>query len=244
MGLHKSIAFDDIHVAHSLEFANAATRGAYQGASLDIGRIARQLDDGTYYILQSAPNTWLSLGSGGGGGGDITNANNVGGAAGVFRDKTTTVLNFRSLVAAATSIVVTQNADTVSIAFGHILNQTLNANNNDIQAIKVASFNAEHDNGNSGATPTVNWNNGQKQRITMTASATMAFVAPPGPCNVLIKIIQDGTGGRTITWPGTVRWPSAVSPPIQSGGANAIHIVAFYFDGTNYYGQSPGNAFS
>jgi hypothetical protein len=101
------------------------------------------------------------------------------------------------------------------------------------QPVKTVTFQSEYNNGNSGATPTITWGNGQKQRITMTAAATFSFVAPSGPSNLLLKVIQDATGW-TVTWPGTVLWPGGTAPTLS--GANATDIVAFYYDGTNYFG--------
>lgn len=102
-------------------------------------------------------------------------------------------------------------------------------------------FSAEYDNGNSGATPTVDWNRGQKQKITMdTASVTFAFTAPAGPCNILLRVVQDGNGNRTATWPATVKWPGGTAPTLSSA-PNAIDIVSFYFNGTDYYGVASLN---
>ena len=76
-------------------------------------------------------------------------------------------------------------------------------------------------------------------KLTLTENLTsgLFFVSnPPGPCTVTIRVIQDGTGGRTITaWPAACKWPGG-SEPLLSTGANDVDIVTFYFDGTNYYG--------
>jgi hypothetical protein len=109
-----------------------------------------------------------------------------------------------------------------------------------VQKLVTATFASEYNNGNSGSTPTVNWNNGQKQRITLTAAATFTFTAPPGPGNLLLKIIQDATGGRAATWPATVKWPAGTAPTLTTD-ANAVDIVTFYYDGTNYYGVASLN---
>lgn len=178
------------------------------------------------------------LGAGGGGGEANTGANvGGGGGAGVFRDKTGATLNFRSLVAASAALVVTQATDTISLAFGHVLTAALNAANFAVQNIRTATFNGEVDNGNSGAAKTIDWSAGSKQRITMTANCTFTFTNPPGPTSGLfLKVIQDGTGGRTITWPASVRWGNGTPPNVQSGGSNATHVLGLYFDGTNYWG--------
>jgi hypothetical protein len=106
-------------------------------------------------------------------------------------------------------------------------------------AIKTAGtvgFTSEFDNGNSGSSYTINFNNGQKQRITLTAApCTLSFTAPTvGVGNFLLKIIQDGGGSKTITWPATVKWPNGTAPTLSTA-AGAVDIVSLYYDGTNYY---------
>lgn len=100
-----------------------------------------------------------------------------------------------------------------------------------------AVFDAEVDNGNSGTADTIDWGAGNKQKSTLTGNVTYTFTAPSGPCNLLLKLVQDATGSRTATWPATVKWPSGTAPTLTTT-ANAIDIVTFYYDGTNYYGQT------
>lgn len=61
-----------------------------------------------------------------GGGGDITDGANVGGFAEVFRDKTTTILNFRTLQSSDSSISITQNADDLDLTFNGSITGTPN----------------------------------------------------------------------------------------------------------------------
>ena len=62
----------------------------------------------------------------------------------------------------------------------------------------------------------------------------------------VMKVIQDGTGSRTIAWPDgtnsvTVRWPGDTAPTLSSGAADVDIFVFFTHDGgTNYYGFSAG----
>ena len=108
-------------------------------------------------------------------------------------------------------------------------------NDQDLAQIKNVRFEEEVDNGASGAGKTVNWNSGQKQRITVSANTTLTFTAPTdGVGNFLLKLIQ-GTGAPfTVTWPGNVQWPGGTAP-ILSQTLNDIDIVSFYYDGTNYF---------
>ena len=62
----------------------------------------------------------------------------------------------------------------------------------------------------------------------------------------VMKVIQDGSGSRTIAWPDgtnsvTVRWPGDTAPTLSSGAADVDVFVFFTHDGgTNYYGFTAG----
>ncbi len=66
MAEHVDIASGEIHVAHNFEYADATAREAASLVSADIGKIARQTDNKSYWVL--ADNTgpiWLRLDVGG-----------------------------------------------------------------------------------------------------------------------------------------------------------------------------------
>jgi hypothetical protein len=68
VSLHKNITYVDGHIVHSYEYANAAARtGASGFVAADIGRIARQTDDNSFYVLTAVTPTWASITGGGGG---------------------------------------------------------------------------------------------------------------------------------------------------------------------------------
>lgn len=99
----------------------------------------------------------------------------------------------------------------------------------------TANFTTEVDNGNSGAADTLDWTAGNKQKSTLTDNVTYTFSpAPDGPCSLILRLIQDATGTRTATWPATVKWPGGTAPTLTTT-ANAVDVVALYFDGTNYH---------
>lgn len=111
----------------------------------------------------------------------------------------------------------------------------LNANNLDIYNLKTLDFNSEISNGNSGSSFTVNWTSGSRQTLTINAAtATLSFTAPIGVSSLLLRVVQDATGGRLVIWPSTVQWVSG-APPVLSTGANAVDIISLYWNGTNYY---------
>jgi len=102
---------------------------------------------------------------------------------------------------------------------------------------KTAYFASEVDNGNSGTSDSIDWTLGNKQKGTLTGDVTYTFSSDPaGPCSLTLRLIQDGTGGRDVTWPASVKW-LGTEPNWASGGASKTIIVSFLFDGTNYWAQ-------
>ena len=110
-------------------------------------------------------------------------------------------------------------------------------NSKDIQNIFLGGF-KEYDNGNSGTAITVDWNNGAAQKLTLTGNATLTFTAPTGGAGniwrIRLRVIQDATGSRTVTWP-TIKWAGGSAPTLTTT-ASGIDIITFEYDGTNYYG--------
>jgi len=91
--------------------------------------------------------------------------------------------------------------------------------------------------GNSASSTTINWNNGEIQKIDMVANITTLTISNPlavGSIYVLV-LKQDGTGGRTISWPASVKWGDAGAPTLS--GANKTDLINLYWDGTNYLGS-------
>ena len=83
--------------------------------------------------------------------------------------------------------------------------------------LKCVGFNAEYDNGNSGTTKTVTLANGQKQKLTLTGNLTLTISATAAEVgNYQIRLIQDGTGGRTlaaISGLSATRWVGSATQP-------------------------------
>jgi hypothetical protein len=105
-------------------------------------------------------------------------------------------------------------------------------------------FPEEFDNGNSGAADTIDWSVGNKQKSTLTGNCTFTFSPEPsGPCDLTLRLIQDATGGRTVTWPADVKWQG--SAPTINSAADAVTVIHFYYDGADFRGfmqPAPGGA--
>ncbi len=82
------------------------------------------------------------------------------------------------------------------------------------------------------ATITFDFRRSLNHTVTLGGNRTLAFTAPPDPCLLLVELVQDGTGSRTVTWP-TVRWAAATAPTLSTTAAYIDHIYLWY-DGTNY----------
>jgi hypothetical protein len=91
--------------------------------------------------------------------------------------------------------------------------------------------------GNCGASDTINWNDGEIHKSTLSAATcTYTFSNPISGREYVIHVIQDATGSRLVTWPGTVTWKGG-SPPTLTTGANKTDICTFRWNGTAYLSE-------
>jgi hypothetical protein len=83
---------------------------------------------------------------------------------------------------------------------------------------------------------TIDWSAGNTQHVILTSgpATPVAFTFTNGQAGARYTLIlkQDGTGGRTVTWPGTVRWGSA-GQPILSTAINTTDYVGFQYNGVD-----------
>jgi hypothetical protein len=87
-------------------------------------------------------------------------------------------------------------------------------------------------------TTTIDWKLGNKFKFTFGAqNETFTFTEPSNPCTLMLTLIQDATGSRTVTWPATVKWPGGTAPTLTTT-ANARDKIALDWDGTQYDGMS------
>jgi hypothetical protein len=82
----------------------------------------------------------------------------------------------------------------------------------------------------SGAA-TINWDTGTEHILTLTGNVTLTFSNPKSGGRYVLLVKQDGTGGRTVTWPSVVRWPGGTAPTLTAT-ANRTDLVTFLYSGT------------
>jgi hypothetical protein len=92
-----------------------------------------------------------------------------------------------------------------------------------------------------GANLAIDCSKGNSFAVTLGGNRTVD--APTNARNgqtVIFKIIQDGTGSRTLTWNATFNWPSGTAPTLSTA-ASSVDIVSMWFDGSNWYCTSSLN---
>jgi len=124
--------------------------------------------------------------------------------------------------------------DDIDLDVNNPLQEDFNINEHDLYNTDTITFDTEYNNGTTtGLTFTINWNNGQKQRITLGGACTFAFVAPRGPANFLLRAMNFGNFNPV--WPINLLWAGAAEPAWTPNGTD---IIGFYYDGNQYYGAA------
>jgi hypothetical protein len=85
---------------------------------------------------------------------------------------------------------------------------------------------------------TINWDTslGQVAYVTIANNRTIAAPTNLRVGTLILHVIQDGTGGRTLTWNSVFKWPAGVAPVLTTT-ANRRDLFSFVCDGTNLYGS-------
>ena len=95
---------------------------------------------------------------------------------------------------------------------------------------------------------TLDLESGNAFQVTVPENVVSLTFANPSAagraCWCFLILKQDGTGGRTIAWPRSIRWPGGV-PPLLSVAGDAVDIFAFVTrdGGATWYGFVDGNDF-
>ena len=113
--------------------------------------------------------------------------------------------------------------------------KVLTANANNLTTISGAVLNTE-DTLTDASTITWNVINSPVAKVTLGANRTMAAPSGTGPAAgqmISLLVIQDGTGGRTITWNAVYEFPSDTAPTLTAT-ANLGDIFSFRYNGAKW----------
>jgi hypothetical protein len=92
---------------------------------------------------------------------------------------------------------------------------------------------------------TVTWDANASAVAVLTLGGNRTIAAPTNLVDggtYILRLYQDGTGSRTVTWNSVFKWPGGVAPTLSTA-ASSKDIVFFTSDGTNLYGNLQ-NAYS
>ena len=90
---------------------------------------------------------------------------------------------------------------------------------------------AEYNIGNASGAKTVNWSNGNHQRIRLTGDVVFTFTSGVVGASYRLIIAQDGTGGRSVTWPADVAFEDG-TPPVLDTTAAGVTLGSFVYTAT------------
>lgn len=94
-----------------------------------------------------------------------------------------------------------------------------------------------------GATITFNRNNALMQYVTLTDNRILAVSNMAIGQAILIKLIQDGTGGRTVTWFSDINWDGGITPVLSTTAAHWDWFCIIKTSSTDYDGFILGQDF-
>lgn len=103
---HPNLPFAQSHFAHAWEYADAAARtGASGFVAGDVGKLARQLDDNSFWVLTATTPSWVKVS--GAGSGEANTASNTGtSGTGLYKQKSGIDLEFYKLAGVANRLSV------------------------------------------------------------------------------------------------------------------------------------------
>jgi hypothetical protein len=121
--------------------------------------------------------------------------------------------------------------------YWQLLNGVLTPRNGRSVAISAALLtNTEYNVGTCTTAATINPNNGNRQKVTLTnaQACALTFTQPStGTASIQLKIIQSAAGSFNGTITGGL-WPGGSVPTITAT-SGAVDMITCYLDGTNAY---------
>jgi hypothetical protein len=97
-----------------------------------------------------------------------------------------------------------------------------------------------------GATVTLDQSLGDDFKVTLGGDRTLALTNPTLGQSVLLRVIQDGTGTRLLSYPASVKWPGATAPTLTTTGGQSDWLGFKCVDATTpvYHGFVVGQDYA
>ena len=90
---------------------------------------------------------------------------------------------------------------------------------------------------NSSTAVTLALASGTVLSYTLTGNCTFTMPTATSGTSFMVKLIQDGTGGRTATFTG-VKWPGGTAPTITTTATTGTDLLSFVCINTIWYGNA------
>lgn len=85
-----------------------------------------------------------------------------------------------------------------------------------------------------GATITFNLDASNLHTVTLGGNRTLALSNADTGQVFVIRLVQDGTGSRTVTWFSTIKWPAGTAPTLSTA-INKVDVFGFICTGSGTY---------
>jgi hypothetical protein len=85
-----------------------------------------------------------------------------------------------------------------------------------------------------GATITFDMNEANLHTVTLGGNRTLAVSNVDVGQKFILRLKQDGSGGRSVTWFSTINWPGDLVPTLTSA-ANAVDVFGFICTASSTY---------
>jgi hypothetical protein len=88
----------------------------------------------------------------------------------------------------------------------------------------------------STGTGTISFATGDFQKVTLASSPTITLSGPTTGQNLIVKLVQDATGGRVVTWSAgsdTIAWINGTAPTLTTTPSKA-DVIGFVYDNGTY----------
>jgi len=72
------------------------------------------------------------------------------------------------------------------------------------------------------------------QSVTLGGNRTLALSNPTTDQFFVVRLVQDGTGSRTVTWFSTIKWPQNAVPTLTTT-ASKTDVFGFHCTGSGTY---------
>ena len=82
------------------------------------------------------------------------------------------------------------------------------------------------------STPTINWASNDVSRLTLTGDATITNSGAADGQKMLLEVIQDGTGSRTISFTSETRFGSDITTITLSTAAGKMDRIGLIYNAT------------